>query len=153
MIDRIGKIGDPLDPQDAVAEPSNSPDPAPVEPAEYKVGDRRPPKHTQWKPGQSGNRAGRPRGRKSFKTELREVIEQPIAVSQNGAKSSVSARMAMLLALRQKALAGDQAAMDRLFRLMHQHLPEEDVRDTAKAARDDEDFLRQLIADGSASEV
>lgn len=119
-------------------------------PKPYKVGNKRPPKHTQWKPNESGNPNGWPRGRKSFKTELREVFEERIPIRVNGANLKVSMVKAMLLALRQKTLAGDQAAMDRLLRLMHQHLPDEDVRDATKSAREDEDLLNLLLADDTA---
>lgn len=102
---------------------------------------------TRFKPGVSGNRHGRPVGRKSFKTELREVVEESIAVRVNGAMTNITSRKAFLLSMRQKAFAGDRWAMDRLFRMIEQHLPDQEVRDTGKSAKEDAEFLRRLLAE------
>ncbi len=40
----------------------------------YDVGYRKPPKHTRFKPGQSGNPRGRPKGTKNLKTDLIEEL-------------------------------------------------------------------------------
>ena len=41
---------------------------------EYDVGYKKPPKRTQFKPGQSGNPRGRPKGTKNLKTDLAEAL-------------------------------------------------------------------------------
>jgi hypothetical protein len=40
---------------------------------DYVVGKYRPPVHTRWQPGQSGNPNGRRKGRRNVKTELKEM--------------------------------------------------------------------------------
>lgn len=45
-----------------MAQPKKKPD--------YSVGKGKPPKHTQFKPGQSGNPKGRPKGSNNLKTDL-----------------------------------------------------------------------------------
>ena len=44
--------------------------------APYKVGNKKPPLHSRYKPGQSGNRSGRPKGRTNFGAILMEEILQ-----------------------------------------------------------------------------
>ena len=56
---------------------SNKPKKAPT--GDYAVGYARPPKPTQFQPGQSGNSAGRPRGRQS----LDELLLEEAARSSN----------------------------------------------------------------------
>lgn len=41
---------------------------------DYEVGDKKPPKHTQYKKGQSGNPDGRPTGSRNTKTLLRQLL-------------------------------------------------------------------------------
>jgi hypothetical protein len=48
-----------------------------------KVGYKRPPEETQFKPGESGNPAGRPPGSKNLKTILRAVLAEEIDASTN----------------------------------------------------------------------
>ena len=42
----------------------------------YEVGYGKPPKHTQFKPGQSGNRKGRPRGQRNFRTVVNDALKR-----------------------------------------------------------------------------
>jgi hypothetical protein len=48
------------------------------------VGYRRPPRNRQFKPGQSGNPTGRPKGAKNFATALAEELDAPITATENG---------------------------------------------------------------------
>ncbi|MGI4881376.1 MAG: DUF5681 domain-containing protein [Janthinobacterium lividum] len=114
---------------------------------EYEVGYGKPPAEFQYGKGQSGNKKGRPRGSRSFKTELREVIEQNIPVTENGRKRNMTARKAMLIRLRQKALSGDQKAIDRLLKLTIDHIPDEVARDDGATAAEDRALLDELKAD------
>jgi Family of unknown function (DUF5681) len=47
---------------------------------DYVVGKYRPPVHTRWQPGQSGNPSGRPKGRLNVKTELKELLRKKITI-------------------------------------------------------------------------
>src|SRR5258706_8730777 len=53
-------------------------------PGDYEVGYGKPPKKHRFKKGQSGNRAGRPRGKKSYVMYLREEYEAEVEVKENG---------------------------------------------------------------------
>jgi hypothetical protein len=73
----------------------------------YKVGYSKPPKHTRFKPGQSGNPKGRKPGRKNVMTLLEETLFDTVKVRENGKVRRVPAIQACLLNLRNLAIKGD----------------------------------------------
>ena len=85
---------------------------------DYEVGYRKPPREHQFQPGQSGNKKGRPKGARSFATELKEVAELPVHFNEGGKRRKVSTSKAVLLRLREKALKGDQRAIDRYLAMV-----------------------------------
>ena len=54
------------------------------------VGYCRPPVEHQFKPGQSGNKRGRPKGSKSEATILNELLSRKININQNGTTRRIS---------------------------------------------------------------
>ena len=89
------------------------------------VGFKRPPKATQFKKGRSGNPRGRPRGTRNFKTDLKETLSRPVQVTEAGRSRSISTQRAGLERLREKALRGDQRALDRMLELAERHAEDE----------------------------
>ena len=76
----------------------------------YEIGYGRPPRQTRFKPGQSGNPRGRPRGRGNMKTVVKRVMSEKVAVRQGEATRSVPMGQAILLAQASKAVKGDSPA-------------------------------------------
>jgi hypothetical protein len=74
---------------------------------DYVVGHGRPPLHTQWRPGQSGNPIGRRKERRNVKTELKEIISKPITIRDGEAKRKLSLAAANVLAHGVKGAKGD----------------------------------------------
>lgn len=87
-----------------------------------KVGYRNPPRHSQFKPGQSGNPRGRPRGPRNIATEIQRVMDMPVPVTANGRRKHVSTVAASLLRLREMALSGNLKALQHLLTLGLTHL-------------------------------
>lgn len=85
---------------------------------DYKVGYGKPPQSNQFKPGTSGNRAGRPKGTKNLRTDLSEELAEKISVTEGGQKLVISKQRAMLKALMVKSIKGDTAAARALISLI-----------------------------------
>jgi hypothetical protein len=77
---------------------------------DYVVGNKRPPKAARFKPGQSGNPAGRPRGSRNISTIIETVLDERISVTEAGRRRSMSTREAIIRGLRNDALRGDHKA-------------------------------------------
>lgn len=75
--------------------------------ARYTVGYGKPPKHSQFKKGQSGNPRGRTKGSKAFVTLLLEALNEQIMINEAGRRKSVSKRAALAKQCANKALSGD----------------------------------------------
>src|SRR5258707_4083450 len=86
-----------------------------------RVGYGEPPKHTQFKPGESGNPKGRPKGRKNMKTEVLEKLNSTVTVNQGGRVTKITTRRASVEVLAAKALRGEQRAIEQLVRLAEKY--------------------------------
>lgn len=82
------------------------------------VGYRRPPKHSRFKPGRSGNPTGRRKGRKNFMTELVEELSAKVLVVKNGRRRMVSMQTVIIKRTVADAANGDTKARDQLLRLL-----------------------------------
>jgi hypothetical protein len=61
----------------------------------------------RFRPGQSGNANGRPKGRKNTATLLREILDRKIAVRNSSTIRKISVREAILTRFAESALKGD----------------------------------------------
>jgi hypothetical protein len=81
----------------------------------YEVGFGKPPRSSQFKPGQSGNAAGRPRGAKNFATALEQELKTRVIITENGRRKRVSKREVIAKHLVNKAAGGDLKAIPLLL--------------------------------------
>ncbi len=93
-----------------------SPDQAPPPSRSYEVGYGKPPKASRFKPGQSGNPRGRRRGARNKRTILKELLREPMTYTEHGKRKTAPADELIWRQLRNKALKGEDRAMDRLFK-------------------------------------
>lgn len=84
---------------------------------DYEVGYGKPPKHTRFKPGQSGNPKGRPKASKSFREEMAEELAERITIKERGREVTLSKRRLMVKALFNKAAKGDVRAANAVLAL------------------------------------
>jgi hypothetical protein len=83
----------------------------------YQVGYGKPPTHSQFRPGQSGNPAGRRKGVRNLKTDVMRTLRTPVKVKEGGRTRTRSTQEGALMVLREKALRGDARELDRLLEL------------------------------------
>jgi hypothetical protein len=91
---------------------------------DYEVGYGKPPRHTRFSKGQSGNPKGRQRGSQNLSTLLREALNEPVVVTENGGQRKITKRQAFIKQLVNQALKGDL----RAARLLLDNLKEIDSR-------------------------
>jgi hypothetical protein len=113
---------------------------------DYKVGKGRPPLTTRWKPGQSGNPKGRPKGSRPVGAILQEIIQQKVPVTENGKTRRIPALEVMLRRLANDAMRSDQKAIKFLLSLVDRYA---ESPETALQLRDmlaeDESILSQFL--------
>ena len=80
----------------------------------YAVGHGKPPKHSRWKKGQSGNPKGRPKRNRDITELVTALLDQRIVVRQGKTTKRISRRDHLLQRIFDNALAGDP----RLIRLV-----------------------------------
>jgi hypothetical protein len=107
----------------------------------YEVGKGRPPTATRWKPGQSGNPKGRPRGAKNLVTLFHEALQQKLQIEEHGKSRTITAREGIVRRLVNLALKGDikatafvlakEAEITQQVRLVEETIP----RDPVEAAK------------------
>jgi hypothetical protein len=81
----------------------------------------RPPIHSQFSKGQSGNPSGRPKAVPSFKSDLAAELQQPHEIFENGAPIKVSKIMAVIKSLTAKAIDSDMRAATVLLATMRHY--------------------------------
>ena len=74
--------------------------------ADERVGYRRPPIVTRFRPGQSGNPRGRPRGARSVSTVIAAALSERVAVTENGQRRHISKLEGRSQATRQPRCVG-----------------------------------------------
>ena len=74
-----------------------------------EVGYGNPPKHTQWKKGQSGNPSGKKKKEESLFQIMKRLAGQEVVVHKSGVQMSMTQGEAMLTSVFAKAMKGDLA--------------------------------------------
>lgn len=72
-----------------------------------RVGYGKPPRHSRFQKGRSGNPRGRPMGSQSAAQLARRILNETIVMKQNGQRRTITRREAMLKQLANKGVMGD----------------------------------------------
>jgi hypothetical protein len=83
---------------------------------DYKVGPGRPPLHTRFRKGQSGNPGGR--SKKNLPALLADALNEPVFVTIDGERRKITKREAVVHQLVNKSTTADLRATKMLFDMM-----------------------------------
>jgi hypothetical protein len=112
-----------------------------------EVGYGKPPRHTRFATGRSGNPKGRPKGSSNIKAAIRRATERRVSVKMGKRTVKMKPIDAMAYRLMQKALDGDLKAMREL--VMFGGLQDEFAASTQRASTltgEDLDLMRRALA-------
>jgi hypothetical protein len=112
----------------------------------YQVGYGKPPCHTRFSKGQSGNPRGRPAGSKNLKTLLSKALNQPVVVTENGGQRKISKREAIIIQLVNRSATADLRAIKILLDILRDIEGQSEVTspETASFSAADEKVIAQL---------
>jgi len=113
----------------------------------YEVGYKKPPKDSQFIPGQSGNKKGRPKDHRNTYNMLTEVLDQKISIKENGRDLKISKKLAMIMQLVNKAVKGDVKAINSLLpHMLMADVKEEDKNKIlASISQDDREIITNYL--------
>ncbi len=84
----------------------------------YAIGYRRPPVHTRFKPGRSGNRKGRPKRQRNVRTVVEETLNQRITIRDGNGTRSLTKLDGVVLTVINGALKGEPKALTAFITLV-----------------------------------
>lgn len=121
---------------------------------DYSVGYGKPPKHSQFSKGRSGNPKGRPKGQRNLKTDLAAELNRRIDIREGDRRRRVTKQEALIKRLVEQGLNGDPRAMAALITLMVRAFGLEDAHAPGSAlAVDDQEILTAFLSQQGQSEV
>jgi len=86
----------------------------------YAVGYKRPPQHSRFQPGQSGNPSGRRKGSKNIRSIFEKILGEEIALREGSTTKKITKAEAIVRSLVINAMKGDSRSQQNLFRLAEQ---------------------------------
>lgn len=115
---------------------------------DYKVGYGKPPPHTRFKKGRSGNPNGRSKGSKNLLTLLDQVMNAGVAINENGKRKIISKMEAVVTQIVNKAASGDARATQQFIQLVFMLEGKQDLNRESDIAisADDLDVMRNIAA-------
>jgi hypothetical protein len=115
---------------------------------DYDVGYGKPPKHSRWKSGQSGNPRGPKKGSRGIRRDLHKALEARHSIRVNGKVVKGTSQELALYALATRAAAGDIRAIRQLIDVTLQVFgPEDRGRERNVLPKQDQELLDRLLDD------
>ena len=110
-----------------------------------RVGYGRPPIATRFRPGQSGNPRGRPKGARNLNTIIASALSERVAVNENGKRRRLSKMEAVVKQLVNRAASGEARATQLLLALVQaQEAQSPAAPESEKFSKDDAFVMAEL---------
>ena len=113
---------------------------------DHKIGPGRPPKHSRWKKGQSGNPRGRPKGRIDVRAVLEEELSELITLATPQGEREVTKLQAVIRRLIHEGLSGKVYAIQDILDRAERLARPEDAPASPELPQDDEAILRRALS-------
>ena len=107
------------------------------------VGYKRPPKHSRFKPGRSGNPRGRPRKTRSIEAMIKRELDQTVKITEGGRELRISKREAIIKQFVNRAIKGDAKPLQLMLAHFEKH---KDIEPFTATEADDAELLKALGA-------
>lgn len=120
----------------------------------YSVGFRKPPKHSRFRKGQSGNPKGRRKGVRNFNTELEEALKAPVTLREHGQEKRISVKAGLIKAALAKAMNGDVrmvAFISNWARELESN--DEEANDNDEISPEDKELVDQFLGRGNDARI
>ncbi len=88
---------------------------------DYEVGYGKPPKEHQFKPGRSGNIAGRPKAKNSGSADISEVLNAPVKVTTRGKAQEMGPFEAGFRKIAKRAVEGHLPSILKFIRICEEY--------------------------------
>src|SRR5256885_8603942 len=119
----------------------------PKTPRDYVVGYGKPPLHTRFQKGRSGNPNGRPRGTKNMSTLLSDALNGSVVVIENGRRKRITKREAIVTQLVNRSASADLKATQIVLAMLRDVESQADSSaDPAVFSEADQQIIRRIQA-------
>ncbi len=130
-------------------------------PDDYEVGYAKPPTHSQFKKGKSGNPKGRPKNARNFRSIIQQELDAARTIRRDGQQYRLPTRHIVVLRLIENALGGDLKAVKEVLALDDQLLDaamdelreEDETKVTKESDRAIIDEMIRMIGEGQTNKA
>ena len=115
---------------------------------DYEVGYGNPPKHSQFKKGQSGNPKGRRKGARNLRTDLSEELREMVTIREGGREVRLPKQRVFIKGLVSASMKGDSRARRDLIDLWDKLLKplEDDTVEVPGLTADEKEAVAVLMS-------
>ena len=116
--------------------------------ADYDIGYGKPPDHSRFKPGRSGNPRGRPKGKRNLRTAILEELNRRVVVREGGKEREVPKWLMALMALNAQAMKGNVRAALAVLEMLRTNQENPDVTNDDVLTNDELQIIERALNRG-----